>query len=174
MSKKNKENISGHSGIGIFIGFFAIIIVISILVSNSNSSRSSNFLSSNSYTSEAVIATIEGELQAVEIDVVPESYTPIIVQKGIPVKFNLKASASSLTGCNNEITIGKYGITKSLEIGDNIVEFTPAETGTFEYTCYMGMISSSITVVEDINNIDSNIQNTINESQKSGSCGCGS
>lgn len=30
--------------------------------------------------------------------------------------------------------------------GDNIIEFTPAEIGTFPYSCWMGMIRSSITV----------------------------
>jgi len=32
--------------------------------------------------------------------------------------------------------------------GDNIIEFTPTETGTIPYSCWMGMIKSNITIVD--------------------------
>ena len=32
--------------------------------------------------------------------------------------------------------------------GTNVIEFTPEKTGTFQYTCWMGMISGKIKVVE--------------------------
>jgi len=32
--------------------------------------------------------------------------------------------------------------------GDNVIEFTPTQTGTFQYSCWMGMIFGNITVVE--------------------------
>jgi hypothetical protein len=184
--KKNKENSESRIVFGITVGVLAVLIIVYIIVgnkgsssssnsvvSNSGSSSSSNSVVSNSDSSKAVVATIEGNSQTVEINVLSGSYTPIIVQKGIPVKFNLKVDESNLSGCNSRIRIDKYGITKTLKVGDNIVEFTPTETGTFEYTCYMGMISSSITVVDDLNNIDPNTQNNISAAQKSGSCGCG-
>jgi sulfite exporter TauE/SafE/copper chaperone CopZ len=79
-------------------------------------------------------------------------YEPITVQKGLPVKWIIKAQAGTLNGCNNKIVIPKYNVEKKLETGDNIIEFTPSETGTFAYSCWMGMIRSKITVVDDINN----------------------
>lgn len=64
------------------------------------------------------------------------------------------AQRSDINGCNNEIVIPKFNKRKKLEAGDNVIEFTPKETGTFEYSCWMGMIRSKITVVDDINKVD--------------------
>ncbi len=86
--------------------------------------------------------------QVVTIDVSPRGYAPITVKKGVPVKFNLRADAKSLNGCNDAIMIPTYGIQKPLQVGDNIVEFTPTEAGVVPYSCWMNMIRSSITVVE--------------------------
>jgi hypothetical protein len=43
--------------------------------------------------------------------------------------------------------IREYGIEHRFKPGENIVEFTPTKTGKFPYSCWMGMIRSSITVV---------------------------
>ena len=48
----------------------------------------------------------------------------------------------------------QFGITKELEPGDNLIEFTPTQDGTIAYTCWMGMISSSIRVVPDLASLD--------------------
>jgi plastocyanin domain-containing protein len=37
-----------------------------------------------------------------------------------------------------------------LEVGDNIIEFTPDKSGVIPYSCWMGMIRSQITVVDDL------------------------
>lgn len=60
----------------------------------------------------------------------------------------IKAEKSSLNGCNNSIIIPAYGIEKPLAVGDNIIEFTPTESGTIPFSCWMGMIRSSITVTD--------------------------
>lgn len=96
------------------------------------------------------IAKIEGGVQVVSTSLESGKYLPIAVQKGIPVKWTIKANASDLTGCNSTVTIPKYNITKKLVAGDNIIEFTPQEIGDITYTCWMGMISSNIKVVGDI------------------------
>ncbi len=79
-------------------------------------------------------------------------YEPITVQKGVPVKWVIQAEAGDLNGCNNAIVIPKFNIEKKLEVGDNVIEFTPTESGTFAYSCWMGMIRSKITVVDDLAN----------------------
>lgn len=71
------------------------------------------------------------------------------MKKGIPVKWTIKVKDSDLNGCNNPVTIPKYGVQKQLVPGDNVIEFTPREAGTIPYTCWMGMIRSTITVVDD-------------------------
>lgn len=98
------------------------------------------------------IATIEGDIQTVTTKLSPGSYEPITVQKGIPVRWIIKAESDDINGCNNEIFIPEYQIEKKLRPGDNIIEFTPVESGVYPYTCWMGMIRSSITVVDDLSN----------------------
>ena len=74
------------------------------------------------------------------------SYAPITVKAGIPVRWTITADSRILNGCNEALVIPEYGIQKGLMPGDNVIEFTPTETGTFPYSCWMGMIRSSITV----------------------------
>ena len=72
---------------------------------------------------------------------------PSPFMRGVPVKWIIQADESDINGCNNQMLIPKYNIEKKLVAGDNIIEFTPTETGTVPYSCWMGMIKSSITVV---------------------------
>lgn len=99
-------------------------------------------------------ATLRGGIQEVEISLDYRAYAPIVVQKGVPVKFNIKASEETINGCNGTIIIPELNIQKTLVPGDNIIEFTPEKEGTISYTCWMGMIGSTIEVVSDLKNID--------------------
>lgn len=103
--------------------------------------------------SSGSIAKIQGNVQIVNTTLDSGRYTPIVVQKGIPVKWTITAKASDLNGCNNPVTIPKYNIEKKLVPGDNVIEFTPNEEGNITYTCWMGMISSNIKVVSDISKV---------------------
>jgi len=96
------------------------------------------------------IATIKDGIQIVTTKLKPGSYEPITVQKGIPVRWTIQAEKGDINGCNNEIVIPGFNISKKLKVGDNIIEFTPTESGTFAYSCWMGMIRSKITVVDDV------------------------
>ncbi|SHH54197.1 copper ion binding protein [Sporobacter termitidis DSM 10068] len=95
-------------------------------------------------------ATVNGSEQDVTTTLQPGSYTPITVQKGIPVKWTIQADSNSLNGCNETIQIPQYNITQKLRPGDNVITFTPDQEGTITYTCWMGMIRSTITVVSDL------------------------
>ncbi len=77
-------------------------------------------------------------------------YLPFAVQEGIPVRWTIRVEADGLNGCNNPITVPAFGIRKRLKPGDNVIEFTPKKKGVIVYTCWMGMISSRILVVESI------------------------
>lgn len=96
------------------------------------------------------VAKVSDNIQTVTTKLHPGSYEPITVQKGVPVKWVIQADNKDINGCNNEIFVPKYNIEKKLEAGDNIIEFTPTESGTFAYSCWMGMIRSKISVVDDI------------------------
>jgi len=74
-------------------------------------------------------------------------YPNITVKAGIPVKWIINAPPGSINGCNNRILIREYGIEHSLNYGENVIEFTPTKTGQFLYTCWMGMMRATITVV---------------------------
>jgi plastocyanin domain-containing protein len=76
-------------------------------------------------------------------------YPAITVQQGIPVRWTINAPSGSINGCNNRMIIREYGIEHQFKPGENVIEFTPTRTGKFSYSCWMGMIRSSITVVED-------------------------
>jgi plastocyanin domain-containing protein len=91
---------------------------------------------------------IENGVQIVNSVLSPGGYPAITVQAGIPVKWIINAPAGSINGCNNRAIIREYGIEHRFNPGDNVIEFTPEKTGTFRYSCWMGMIRSSITVVE--------------------------
>lgn len=95
---------------------------------------------------ESNIAIVNGDIQEITTTLQSGSYTPITVKAGIPVKWTVKAEDESINGCNNEIIIPNYNISQKLSPGENIINFTPTESGTFGYSCWMGMIRSSITV----------------------------
>ncbi|HAN10690.1 MAG TPA: heavy metal transporter [Clostridiales bacterium] len=100
------------------------------------------------------IAKVEENVQYVSTTMDGGDYTHIVVQKGIPVKWTITATSDDLNGCNNPMTIPKYNIVKKLVPGENIIEFTPEEEGNIVYTCWMGMVRSTIKVVGDVNKVD--------------------
>ncbi|MDT3424780.1 sulfite exporter TauE/SafE/plastocyanin domain-containing protein [Paenibacillus forsythiae] len=88
------------------------------------------------------------QLQTVVTLVTSNSYSPIRVKKGIPVKWIIRVEKDQLNDCNNEIIVPAFHLSKKLVAGDNIAQFTPGETGRFPFTCWMEMIESSITVTD--------------------------
>lgn len=65
------------------------------------------------------------------------------------MKWTITAPDGSLNGCNNSIVIPAYNLQVKLKTGENVIEFTPAESGTFAFSCWMGMIRSNITVTAE-------------------------
>lgn len=93
------------------------------------------------------VAKVSGNVQEITTSFNNGYYAPITVKKGVPVKWIIQVTDADLNGCNNPVTIPKYNIQKQLVPGDNVIEFTPEDTGTIPYSCWMGMIRSTITVV---------------------------
>ncbi len=102
----------------------------------------------------AVEAAVKDGVQYVTSNVSGGGYEPIKVQKGIPVKWTLNAPSGSLNGCNNAIYIPEYDLQVELKTGENLIEFTPDKSGTFAFSCWMGMIRSSITVANEDGTVD--------------------
>jgi sulfite exporter TauE/SafE/copper chaperone CopZ len=91
---------------------------------------------------------VQNGYQIVNSALQPGRYPAITVQAGIPVKWTITAPEGSVNGCNNRMFIREYDIEHRFKTGENVINFTPERTGRFSYSCWMGMIRSSITVVE--------------------------
>lgn len=111
-------------------------------------------------------AKVQDGVQVVETTLSPYGYEPITVQEGIPVKWTIKAEQGSLTGCNRAILIPEYEIQKTLEVGENVIEFTPTKAGTYSYSCWMGMLRSSITVLKEGEEVPKDEANTNEEGKE--------
>jgi sulfite exporter TauE/SafE/plastocyanin domain-containing protein/copper chaperone CopZ len=124
-------------------------------------------------SSSASVAKIDGNSQVITTKLQSGSYTPFTVQKGIPVKWTIQADASQINGCNGTVTIPSLGISKTLQPGNNEIDFTPAAEGNILYTCSMGMISSNITVVPDLTKVTTkDVQQSISSSTGAIGGGC--
>ncbi|MBA4347998.1 MAG: heavy metal transporter [Clostridiales bacterium] len=95
-------------------------------------------------------ATLDGDVQKIQANLNPSVYPFIIVQKGIPVELTITADESSITGCNQTVVFPAFDVKKALTPGDNVITFTPDETGLIPYTCWMGMLDGRILVVDDL------------------------
>ncbi|MBY9079267.1 sulfite exporter TauE/SafE family protein [Paenibacillus sp. HN-1] len=106
----------------------------------------------------AVIAELNenGQTQLATAQAGKNSYPQIVVQKGIPVTWNLHIEQENLNTCNDALSIPRLKIEQKLQAGDNLISFTPKEEGVYEYSCWMGMIRSSIVVVDDVGRYDRN------------------
>lgn len=123
--------------------------------------------------SNSNVARIEGGVQIVEIELKSNKYAPIVVQKGIPVEFIINAEQENINGCNNEVVIPQYGVQKELSAGKNVIKFLPEQTGTISYSCWMGMIRSSIKIVDDITQItDADIPDASEAAEEGIGAGC--
>jgi sulfite exporter TauE/SafE/copper chaperone CopZ len=92
---------------------------------------------------------VEGGKQFVTSTLASGRYPNITVQAGTPVEWTIDAPQGSINGCNSRMVIRDYGIEYSFEKGENLIEFTPQKAGRFQYSCWMGMIRGTITVLEE-------------------------
>jgi plastocyanin domain-containing protein len=92
---------------------------------------------------------IQNGVQIVNSTLFPGRYPAITVQQGIPVRWTINAPQGSINGCNNRFIVREYCIEHTFSPGANVIEFLPERTGRFSYSCWMGMIRSSITVVAE-------------------------
>ena len=101
-------------------------------------------------TKSSVSTEDTADMQKVTSTMTYTSYEAITVEKGIQVEWTLVVPEDTLVGCNNRISIPEYDLEITLEEGENIITFFPEESGTFTFTCWMGMIRSTITVVDEL------------------------
>ena len=59
----------------------------------------------------------------------------------------LSEFALSGGGYNNEIVLPAFGQQIKLDVGTTTISFTPERAGSYPYSCWMGMLRNTITVV---------------------------
>ncbi|MBI5553457.1 MAG: cupredoxin domain-containing protein [Candidatus Diapherotrites archaeon] len=70
----------------------------------------------------------------------------VVVKKGIPVRLHF--SAESGAGCGRVLIMKKFNVSLLSRNGEEqVAEFTPQETGAFEYSCSMRMFVGQMVVV---------------------------
>lgn len=123
---------------------------------------------------------IENGAQIIRMAQDASGYSPnkFTIKKGIPVKWIIN-STDSYT-CASSLVSSALGVRKSLQPGENIIEFTPEKIGTIRFSCSMGMYTGSFNVVDEVSGT---AQNTPPQAQPgtaqkapscgSGGCGCG-
>ncbi|MDP3244741.1 MAG: sulfite exporter TauE/SafE family protein [bacterium] len=100
--------------------------------------------------SEADLPPIVGGKQVVKMNASSYGYSPnnFKVRAGVPVRWEITDTGTS--GCTNAIISrglfdGEIGLTPGQT---SIKEFTPAKAGKYKFSCWMGMISGTIEVVD--------------------------
>lgn len=143
LSKRFRSKMISVSAVLVaFLGF--------IMFNNGMALTGISVTSTSKMGEDASASIIRDGIQTVTTQLLSGEYKPIVVEKGISVKWIIKAEAKDINGCNNKIIIQEFNIEKKLAAGDNIIEFTPLESGSFTFSCWMGMIRSNISVVDDI------------------------
>lgn len=130
--------------------------------------------------------TLEGNIQIVRMAQKANGYVPnsFTIVKDIPVKWIITSQEPN--SCASSIVSSKLGIQKTLSGGENIIEFTPKETGRIGFSCSMGMYTGVFNVV-DKDGKQSDVVNTVQAADNQqtnnmpgcgmnsgGGCGCGS
>lgn len=100
----------------------------------------------SSAAEEVVGSGLEDGVQVVTSTLTAGRYPDITLQAGVPVKWIIDAPAGSVNGCNYRMIVREYGIEHTFQVGENVIEFTPGREGTFQYSCWMGMIRGNIFV----------------------------
>ena len=101
-----------------------------------------NVASDGSYAVEDGVQVVHSHLES-------GAYPAIVVKENMPVRWIIQAEKKDINGCNDRIFINEYGIEHNFEAGENIIEFTPVRRGRFVYSCWMGMIKSTICVIKN-------------------------
>jgi len=106
--------------------------------------------SSNPYVAKA---TLQDGIQIINMTADNNGYAPnaFYVQKGIPVRWII--DGKELNSCNNAIVARGLNLERKIKKGENIIEFTPGDKD-INFSCWMGMISGVIKVVDNLDSVD--------------------
>lgn len=89
-----------------------------------------------------------GNTQEVRMTQSSNGYSPnqFTVKKGNTVKWII--NSENQYSCASYIIMPAYNISRPLKAGENIIQFTPTQTGEISFSCSMGMYRGKFTVVD--------------------------
>ena len=168
---------------GVVILFFALFNInsqMNVLGYTSLTDVKINTTQSSGISDKDLPQIIEGK-QVIKMNAFSSKNSPdyFKVRVGVPVKWEITAATS--LGCNNGI-ISKNLFEGSINLTPGeitIKEFTPTKAGRFKFSCWMGMVSGVIEVVDTntpSSNADVSIASNIIDAENiapSGAAGCG-
>lgn len=130
-----------------------------------------SFLSGNRAAASGQVAkaVLENGVQTVTTVADSRGYLPnlLYVQRGVPVRWVIKGE--QINSCNGEIIAPSLNISKRLRSGENVIEFTPNQDD-IRFSCWMGMISGRIRVVDDLAAVDISNPDVSPPAASGGSC----
>lgn len=174
-----------------FFKFAGIVVLVLAIFNISNGYNLTGLNFSLPFNAKAVSAssdpnvTLENGVQVVRMTQNASGYSPntFTIKKGVPVKWII--TSEDVNTCASSIVSSALNIRTSLNLGENILEFTPNDVGLLKFSCSMGMYRGGFNVID--NNGSSNVVNQ-QELQKQvaappagggscggggGGCGCG-
>ncbi len=93
------------------------------------------------------IALIDGK-QNITMEASAFGYAPdvLTVRKGIPVNWQIYGGKNM--GCASTLVMNAFNVKSPVRTGDNTITFTPTKTGTFPFSCSMGMVRGTMIVTD--------------------------
>jgi plastocyanin domain-containing protein len=77
-------------------------------------------------------------------------YSPAAVQVSAGRPVRLSFARADASPCSEEVVLPDFGIRRFLPTGEvTAIDFTPERTGTYEFTCGMGMLRGRLIVTRD-------------------------
>lgn len=166
-----------------------VVIVLGVIMLNSGLALAGTGYDVNSLVISAspTGATVAGGpqlnegYQEIRMDVVRYGWAPdkFLLKKGVPVRWII--TGKQINGCNNAIQVPKLGLDFDIRPGEQVIEFTPKEEGIIPWSCWMGMISGTFIVRDNVELSEAEIQKElaavkVPSGSCSGACGgsCGS
>jgi plastocyanin len=135
--------------------------------------RSANFAQ---VTGNGLAPIVNGK-QILKMDASAYGYDPneFKVRAGLPVKWEIRNKGVS--GCTNGI-ISHSLFPDQIRIDKDLVikEFTPEKPGKYKFSCWMGMVSGTIRVIDQNSSTDENdkeIPSDVSRGNNRSSCNCG-
>jgi hypothetical protein len=155
--RPKKEGSKGRTILIVLAAFVVIGIIIAAVIPKGSATQTTTSQQSTttqqdtqlSTTSQDNRATIQNGIQEVTLSLSRGNYVvaPSTLKAGVPVKMTV--DLTTVTGCTTDIVIPALGVRKRVSPGDNVITFTPIQTGTIKMSCSMGMAQGSFAVVAE-------------------------